>query len=134
MISITRDPIDAGALIEAARRPEMGALVTFTGTVRDDGIEAMELEAYEEVAVRELEGIRDEAMAAHPILSADIVHRIGSLRVGETILVIVVGAGHRREAFAACEFILERIKETVPIWKKEIGLDGERWVPGEAER
>ncbi|MGC9436282.1 MAG: molybdenum cofactor biosynthesis protein MoaE [Methanomicrobiales archaeon] len=134
MISITRDPIDAGALIEAARRPETGALVTFTGTVRDDGIEAMELEAYVEVAVRELEVIRDRAMAAFPISSVDVVHRIGSLRVGETILVIVVGAGHRREAFAACEYILERIKESVPIWKKEIGGDGERWVPGEVER
>jgi len=134
MISITRDPIDPGTLIEAARRPESGALVTFTGTVRDDGIELMELEAYEEVAVAELEAIRDRAMAAYTINSVDIVHRIGSLRVGETILVIVVGAGHRKEAFAACEYILERIKETVPIWKKEIAGDGGRWVPGEAER
>jgi len=133
MICITRDVIDAGAMIEAAKEPGMGALVTFCGVVRDDGgIERMELEVYEEVAVRELEAIRDEAMQKYPIESVDIVHRVGSLRVGENILLIVVGAGHRKEAFDACEYILERIKESVPIWKKEIGEDGERWVPGES--
>jgi molybdopterin synthase catalytic subunit len=131
MIGITRDPIDTAALIEQAKRPEMGALVTFLGIVREDGIERMELEAYEEVAVRELNVIRDEAVAKFPILSVDIIHRIGSLRVGDNILLIIVGAGHRKEAFDACEFILERIKQTVPIWKKEIGGGGERWVPGE---
>lgn len=131
MIGITRDPIDPAALIEQAKRPEMGALVTFLGVVRDDGIDRMELEAYEEVAVRELNAIRDEAVAKFPILSAHIVHRIGSLRIGDNILLIIVGAGHRKEAFDACEFILERIKQTVPIWKKEIGGGGERWVPGE---
>ncbi len=92
----------------------------------------MELEVYEEVAVRELEAIRDEALREYPIESVDIVHRVGSLRVGENILLIVVGAGHRKEAFDACEYILERIKQSVPIWKKEIGKDGERWVPGES--
>ncbi|BBL68337.1 molybdenum cofactor biosynthesis protein MoaE [Methanoculleus chikugoensis] len=133
MIGITRDVIDAGAMIEAAKRPGMGALVTFCGVVRDDdGIERMELEVYEEVAVRELEAIRDEALREYPIESVDIVHRVGSLRVGENILLIVVGAGHRKEAFDACEYILERIKQSVPIWKKEIGKDGERWVPGES--
>lgn len=134
MIDVTREPIDAGALIEAAKRPEMGALVTFLGTVRDDDIERIELESYEEVAVRELTAIRDEAMAKWPIASVDILHRIGDLRVGETILLIIVGAGHRKEAFAACEHILERIKETVPIWKKVLSKDGERWVPGKAEQ
>ncbi|MDV2482178.1 molybdenum cofactor biosynthesis protein MoaE [Methanoculleus sp. Wushi-C6] len=133
MIGITRDVIDAGAMIEAAKRPGMGALVTFCGVVRDDGgIERMELEVYEEVAVRELELIRDETMREYPIESVDIVHRVGSLQLGETILLIVVGAGHRKEAFEACEYILERIKESVPIWKKEIGEGGERWVPGES--
>lgn len=134
MIDVTREPIDAGALIEAAKRPEMGALVTFLGTVRDDDIERIELESYEEVAVREMTAIRDEAMAKWPIASVDILHRIGDLRVGETILLIIVGAGHRKEAFAACEHILERIKETVPIWKKVLSKDGERWVPGKAEQ
>jgi molybdopterin synthase catalytic subunit len=133
MIAITRESIDAGMMLEAAKRPDMGAMVTFLGTVRDDGIERMELESYEDVAVRELETIRDEAFEKFPIQSVDIIHRIGSLRVGDTILVIIVGAGHRKEAFAACEYVLERIKQSVPIWKKEIGENGERWVPGEHE-
>ena len=132
MISVTRDDFDVNAVIDRVRRPDMGALVTFLGVVRDDGIEVMDLEAYEEVAVKEMETIRDEAFAEFPIEAVDIIHRVGRLRVGENILLIVVGAGHRKEAFDACEYILERIKHSVPIWKKEIGKDGERWVPGES--
>ncbi|MDD2473170.1 MULTISPECIES: molybdenum cofactor biosynthesis protein MoaE [unclassified Methanoculleus] len=133
MISITRDVIDTGAMIEAAKRPGMGALVTFCGVVRDDGgVERMELEAYEDVAVRELEAIRDTAMRDYAIESVDIVHRVGSLLVGETILLVIVGAGHRKEAFAASEYIIDRLKQTVPIWKKEFYREGERWVQGEA--
>jgi len=132
MISVTRDDFDVNAVIDRVKRPDMGALVTFLGVVRDDGIEVMDLEAYEEVAVKEMETIRDEAFAEFPIEAVDIIHRVGRLRVGENILLIVVGAGHRKEAFDACEYILERIKQSVPIWKKEIGKDGERWVPGES--
>jgi len=133
MIGVTRDDFDVNAVIGRVRRPDMGALVTFLGTVRDDGgVEVMELEAYEEVAERELAAIRDEAFAKYPITAVEVIHRVGRLRVGENILLIVVGAGHRKEAFDACEYILERIKESVPIWKKEIGKDGERWVPGES--
>ncbi|QYZ80344.1 molybdenum cofactor biosynthesis protein MoaE [Methanofollis formosanus] len=133
MITISHDEIDAGALIRAAQRPEMGALVTFVGTVRDDdGLEAMELEAYEEAAHEELTAIRDEAMERYAIDSVDIVHRIGRLEVGETILVIVVGAGHRKEAFPACEYVIDRLKQTVPIWKKEYRAGDETWVAGEA--
>ncbi len=132
MISVTRDDFDVNVVIDRVRRADMGALVTFLGVVRDDRIEMMELEAYEEVAKKELASIRDEAFAKFPIGAVEIIHRIGRLRVGENILLIVVGAGHRKEAFDACEYILERIKESVPIWKKEIGEDGERWVPGES--
>jgi len=133
MIGITRDLIDAGATIEAAKRTGMGALVTFCGVVRDDGgIERIELEVYEDVAVRELGTIYDKAMRDYAIESVDILHRVGTLQVGETILLIIVGAGHRKEAFDACEYIIDRIKQTVPIWKKEICRNGEdRWVPGE---
>ncbi|WP_214040970.1 molybdenum cofactor biosynthesis protein MoaE [Methanoculleus sp.] len=132
MISVTRDDFDVNAVIGRVRMPDMGALVTFLGTVRDDGIEVMELEAYEVVAKKELATIRDEAFAKYPIAAVEVIHRIGLLRVGENILLIVVGAGHRKEAFDACEYILERIKQSVPIWKKAIGKDGERWVPGES--
>jgi molybdopterin synthase catalytic subunit len=133
MISVTRDDFDLNAELDRVRRPDMGGLVTFLGVVRNDGgLEAMELEAYEEVAVKELETIRDEAFSRFPIGAVTVIHRIGRLRVGENILLIIVGAGHRKEAFDACEYILERIKQSVPIWKKEIGKDGERWVPGES--
>ncbi len=133
MISVTRDDFDVNAELDRVRRPDMGGLVTFLGIVRNDGgLEAMELEAYEEVAVEELETIRGEAFSRFPIGAVTVIHRIGRLRVGENILLIIVGAGHRKEAFDACEYILERIKQSVPIWKKEIGKDGERWVPGES--
>ena len=127
MISVTEEDFDINAVIEQVKRPDLGALVTFLGTVRaDEGVEVME------VAVRELETIRDEAFQRFPVAAVWIIHRVGRLRVGEKILLIVVGAGHRHEAFAACEYVLERIKQSVPIWKKEIGDGGERWVPGEA--
>jgi len=133
MITVTHDEIDAGVLIRAAQTPEMGALVTFVGVVRDDdGLEAMELEAYEEAAYEELAAIRDEALEHYAIDSVDIVHRVGRLQVGDTILVIVVGAGHRKEAFPACEYVIDRLKQTVPIWKKEYRPGGEEWVAGEA--
>ena len=132
MIGVTRDDFDVNAVIDRVRRPGMGALVTFLGVVRDDGIDVMELEAYEEVAVKEMETIRDEAFEQYPIEAVEIIHRVGRLRVGEKRLLIVVGAGHRKEAFSACEYIIDRIKQSVPIWKKEIGKDGERWVPGES--
>lgn len=132
MVSVTRDDFDVNAVIDRVRSPDMGALVTFLGVVRDDGIDVMELEAYEEVAVKEMEAIRDEAFEQFPIMAVEIIHRIGRFQVGENILLIVVGAGHRGEAFDACEYIIDRIKQSVPIWKKEIGKDGERWVPGES--
>lgn len=131
MISVTREDFDVNAVIDRVKEPGMGALVTFLGVVRDDGIAVMELEAYREVAKQEMKTIRDEAFEKYTIEAVEIIHRIGRLRVGENILLIVVGAGHRKEAFDACEYILERIKQSVPIWKKEIGKDGERWVPGE---
>ena len=132
MIKITHDDFDINAMISQARTSKMGAMVTFLGTVRDDGIDLLQFEVYEEVAISELETIRDEAFEKFDIESVDVIHRTGELPVGENILLIIVGAGHRKEAFDACEYILERIKESVPIWKKEIGESGNRWIPGEA--
>ncbi|MDG6244476.1 MAG: molybdenum cofactor biosynthesis protein MoaE [Methanolobus sp.] len=134
MISITTEDFDINAMITRSKSSEMGAMVTFLGTVRDDGIDLLHFEAYEDVAVREMESIRDEAFGKFDIQSVDVIHRIGELPVGENILLIIVGSGHRKEAFMACEYILERIKESVPIWKKEISGSGERWIPGEAYR
>jgi len=131
MIAIQTDDVDIGEMITNAKQRGMGAIVVFDGIVRDDDIREMELEAYEEVAIPELEKIASEAKETYNLLSVDIIHRIGRLAIGENILVIVVGAGHREEAYAGSRFIIEAIKAGVPIWKKELCRDGDRWVPGD---
>ena len=131
MIQLTREQIDIDECIRNAKTPRVGGIVTFIGVVRDDGILSLELESYEEAALQELGRIRDEAMEDFDIESVDVIHRIGKLAIGDTIVLIVVASAHRKEAFRACEFIIDRLKETVPIWKKEETKDGSRWVPGE---
>jgi len=131
MIVIQTDDVDIGALIIAAKKHGTGAVVVFDGIVRDDDITEMELEAYEDVATQELVKIADTATEQFRLLHVDIIHRIGRLTVGENILIIVVAAGHRDEAYAGSRFIIEAIKAGVPIWKKELTKGGGRWVPGE---
>ncbi|MDD1711376.1 MAG: molybdenum cofactor biosynthesis protein MoaE [Methanoregulaceae archaeon] len=131
MIEVTEDDFDPAQFIAAARIRENGGIVTFTGIVRDDGITSMDLEAYKEVAIEELTTIRDQAMVQFPVNTIDIIHRIGKLKVGDHIVMIVVGSSHRKSAFQACEYVIDRIKESVPIWKKEHTHEGARWVPGE---
>lgn len=131
MISIQTEDVDIGRLIGKAKQPGIGAIVVFDGIVRDDDIREMELEAYRDVAQKELERIAGDARERFGLLSVDIIHRVGRLSVGENILVIFVGAGHRREAYEGSRFIIERIKAGVPIWKKEIRTDGSSWVEGD---
>jgi len=131
MITIQTEDVDIGALITSAKKSGTGAVVVFDGIVRDDDITEMELEAYEDVAVRELEEIAAMAKEQFSLLHVDIIHRIGRLSPGENILVIVVSAGHRPEAYAGSRYIIEEIKKGVPIWKKELTKEGGRWVPGE---
>ena len=128
MIEITEADFSIEDVVEKAKSKDVGAIVTFLGTVRDDGIKSMELEAYKEAALPELERIRDEAVEKFHLKSADIVHRIGSLSVGDNIVLIVCAAGHRREAFDGCSYIIEELKVRAPIWKKEIKTNGNRWV------
>lgn len=128
VIAITKDHIDIAKLISDAKRPQTGGLVVFVGTVRDDGIEAIDFESFDEAALSDLYNIADEAEKKFSLTSVDIIHRNGLLKVEETILVIVAGAGHRAEAFDGCRYILEEIKRYVPIWKKDIIKDGgEHW-------
>jgi molybdopterin synthase catalytic subunit len=131
MIAIQKEDVDINRLINEAKWPGTGAVVVFDGVVRDDDIREMELEAYEEVALSELEKIAEDAKKLHHLLHVDIIHRIGRLGVGENILIIIVSAGHRPEAYAGSRYIIEEIKKGVPIWKKELTKDGGRWVPGE---
>jgi molybdopterin synthase catalytic subunit len=131
MIRVQTEDVNIGALVQAAKEPGTGAVVVFDGIVRDDEITEMELEAYSDVAVAEMEKIAKEATTQFRLLHVDIIHRIGRLAVGENILIIVVSAGHRPEAYAGSRYIIEEIKKSVPIWKKELTKDGGRWVPGE---
>ncbi len=131
MISIQTEDVDIGALIIAAKKHGTGAVVLFDGVVRDDDITEMQLEAYEDAAIPGLLNIAKEATEQFRLLHVDIIHRIGRLAVGENILIIIVAAGHREEAYAGSRFIIEAIKAGVPIWKKELTKDGGRWVPGE---
>lgn len=131
MIRVQTEDVDIGALITAAKVPGTGAVVVFDGVVRDDDILEMELEAYGDVAVAEMETIAREATEQFRLLHVDIIHRIGRLSIGENILIIIVSAGHRPEAYAGSRSIIEEIKKSVPIWKKELTKNGGRWVPGD---
>jgi molybdopterin synthase catalytic subunit len=131
MIAIQTEDVDIGNLIRAAQKPGTGAVVVFDGIVRDDDITEMEVEAYEEVATLELEKLAGDATERFNLLHVDIIHRIGRLAVGENLLIIIVAAGHRDEAYRGSRFIIEAIKAGVPIWKKELTKHGGRWVPGD---
>jgi molybdopterin synthase catalytic subunit len=133
MISIQTGDVDIGKLVNEAKQRGTGAIVLFDGIVRDDDIREMELEAYQDVAVKELERIAEAAREKFGLLSVDIIHRVGRLKVGDNILVIVVGAGHRKEAYEGSRYIIEMIKAGVPIWKKEIRGDGSSWIEGDRE-
>ncbi len=101
------------------------------GETEGRAIEALEVEAYEEMALRELERIRAEALERFGVEEAVILHRVGRLKVGEIILVILVASAHRDEAFKACRYILEELKRRAPLWKREITPEGAIWVEGE---
>jgi molybdopterin synthase catalytic subunit len=128
LIEITEEDFSLDEMIKRARRDDAGAIVTFLGTVRDDGMERMEVEAFREAALAELEAIQEEAMSRFYLKAAEVVHRTGSLAVGENIVAIVCSAAHREEAFSGCRYIIEELKKRAPLWKKELGDKGERWV------
>jgi len=133
LIEITDSEIRLDELIRRARRDDAGAVVTFLGTVRDDeegSIEHLDVEAFRDAALTELQAIRDEAISRFGLKAAEVVHRTGSLAVGESIVAIVCSAGHREEAFSGCRYIIEELKSRAPLWKKEVGKKGERWVGG----
>ncbi len=135
MIDITDGPINPELLTNAVRKDSHGAVVTFLGTVRNQSMGKtvlhLEYEAYKEMAEKELRQIAGEIEERWGLDRVAIAHRVGHMAVGEIVLVIAVGAPHRKEAFAACEYAVDRIKQIVPIWKKEVFENGECWVEGE---
>jgi len=128
-MGLEEEGIPVADAVDRVRRPEAGAIVVFVGTVRaEEGLEALHLEAYEEMAMERLAAVRDEALSRFEVLEVAGVHRVGRMGVGEDIVVIAVSAAHRADAFRACRFMIDELKVTVPIWKKELGP--ERWVQG----
>lgn len=128
MIDITESDFSIDEIVRKAKKDDVGAIVTFIGTVRNDNIQMMEIEAYRDAALPELKKISEEAAQKFDLRSVDIIHRIGSLSIGDNIALIVCAAGHRKEAFEGCRYIIDELKARVPIWKKEIGAGEERWV------
>jgi molybdopterin synthase catalytic subunit len=137
LFRVTTEVLDAREVEVVVAGPESGAIVTFTGTVRDHArgkvVTALDYEAYPPAAEKMLERIGDEIRERWGIERVAIVHRYGLLRVGDASVVIAVASPHRDEAFAACRHAIERIKEIVPIWKKEHYSDGAVWVGSEVE-
>jgi molybdopterin synthase catalytic subunit len=131
---ITREPIDAQELIRAVQTPADGAVCVFYGVVREDSrdrkVRYLEYDAYPEMAEKKMWEILDEVRARWPAQRAAIVHRIGRLAIGDASVVIAVGSPHRGESFEACRYVIDRVKQEVPIWKKEVFTDGEEWVEG----
>ncbi len=135
MAALTHGPIDVGALLAAAARPDCGALALFLGTTRDhhDGRRVVELayEAYERMAVPALATIERDACARFAVASCAIVHRLGVVPPAEASVAVVVAAAHRAAAFDACRWAMDELKRSATIWKKERYAEGgERWVEG----
>jgi molybdopterin synthase catalytic subunit len=132
MIRIVSQTIDKNSVIDAVADPGAGALVTFDGRVRNQArgkrVVSLFYEAYEEMALRQMEEIQSEALTQWPHSKIAIVHRVGHLEIGESSIFLAVSSAHRREAFEACQFLIDTIKVRVPIWKKELYEDGEVWV------
>jgi len=130
--TISAEPLDVGAVVARVVGPDAGGIVTFVGTVRDASrgreIRHLEYEAYPGMAEREMEKIADAAAAQWPGARVAMAHRTGHLAIGELAVVIAASAPHRAEAFAACRYAIDTLKQQVPIWKKEVAVDGEYWV------
>jgi molybdopterin synthase catalytic subunit/molybdopterin converting factor small subunit len=133
--SIVRGPIDTAGVLEGIKRGEDGAAVVFEGVVRNQtrGRRTLYLdyEAYEEMALGQMERLAEQAVKQFQVREVVVVHRLGRLEIGETSVLIVVASAHRAAAFDACRWMIDTLKRTVPIWKKEYFEDGAVWADGE---
>lgn len=134
MVELTEEPIDVLELMLWARTDGDGALCIFVGTVRgfSEGraVSSITYYAYREMAEKKLAEIEAEILERWPVTRVALVHRIGNLEVGDASVAVVVSAPHRAPAFEACRYAIDRIKERVPIWKKEYHPEGAHWVKG----
>jgi molybdopterin synthase catalytic subunit len=133
--AMVREAIDSQAIVEGIKRSADGAAVVFEGIVRDNtrGRRTLYLdyEAYEEMALQQMEGLAEQALFQFKIRDVALIHRLGRLEIGETSVLIVVTSAHRAAAFDACRWLIDTLKRTVPIWKKEYFEDGAVWADGE---
>lgn len=136
MIRVQQEDFDAGAEIAAlkAGRTDIGAIVSFTGCVRDQSgaVEKLSLEHYPGMTEAELAKIEQEAKARWPLQASLIVHRYGALKPGDNIVLVLTASEHRDAAFEAARFLMDYLKTSAPFWKKESGKGGSRWIDAEA--
>jgi len=132
MIKLTDKPIDVNGVISTVSNHGAGAVNVFIGTIRDSALDKkvvrLEYEAYEPMAISEIQKIIDEATRRWQLIGFAVSHRIGVLKPGEVAVVIAVSTKHRKASFEACQYIIDTLKETVPIFKKEVFEDGAEWI------
>ena len=133
-VQLTRERLDRDALAASVSHASVGGIVVFEGVVRDHArgkqIRYLEYDAYPEMAEQQIRTIIAEAERRWGVERVAVAHRFGRLEIGEASVIIVVATPHRAEAFDACRYIIDTLKTTVPIWKKEVATDGEEWVEG----
>ena len=134
-VRVQADPLDLAALLALVQAPSLGGVAVFLGTVRDHhagrAVVRLEYEAYPEMAESEMRKIAEEAKGRFGVARIAVAHRTGRLEIGETSVAVVVGSAHRREALEACRFVIDTLKRTAPIWKRELYEDGAAWIEGE---
>jgi molybdopterin synthase catalytic subunit len=131
-IHLSDQSLDTQAAVDLVRADRCGAIDVFIGTVRNhtkaQAVQRLEFEAYEKMALQEMEKIAQRAREQWPVEQIAMHHRVGRLEIGEIAVIIAVSTPHRKASFEACQFAIDTLKETVPIWKKEIFEDGSHWV------
>ncbi len=135
MFRLCKEPLNISELNAGLLSDRAGALVVFEGRVRDHNegraVLSLEYEAYEELALKEGAGVVEDALKNHDVIDVHCVHRVGKLEIGEPALWVGVLSAHRREAFEACQFVIDQVKERVPVWKKEHYVEGDAgWLDG----
>jgi molybdopterin synthase catalytic subunit len=133
---VTEERLDPAPLVAFVERPEMGAVVTFSGNVRNHNrgraVQYLEYDAYRPMAEKQLRNIALEAVERWPGRVA-VHHRVGRLEIGDPSVLVVAACAHRAQAFECCRYVIDTLKERVPIWKREVWEDGEVWIEGDAD-
>ena len=134
-VRLQAEPLDLPALLAFVQAPTLGGVAVFLGTVRDHHagrpVVRLEYEAYPEMAEAEMRSIAEEARTRFGVARIAVAHRTGRLEIGETSVAVVVGSEHRKEALEACRYVIDTLKRTAPIWKREVYEDGATWIEGE---